>query len=361
QRATGEARGLFLLEFMKESGFAASTFAPEDMRLGRDLLRALASDPGIALVSTNLYDEEEGELLLPPYTIVERAGLRIGITAASAPMEEVRRLAEEAGMRFEDPADRLPGVLQELDGKTDMIVLLARMELEDAEAIAMESAGLIDVVVMGGQKSGRGGRSYRETGGATYVVAGNRGQALGVARVAIDGREVQAVVGEELVLSRDWPENPEVLASVTEFQRNLNEMMKEHAVTNARSRQAPDGHYYLGAENCASCHVEEYRRWLETPHSDAFQTLVDVDSEALPECFQCHVTGHGDAAGYIPFLETETPLINVQCEVCHGKGTEHARDGSYGKSLLMESCATCHDPENSPDFDPEVYWLMMEH
>jgi mono/diheme cytochrome c family protein len=88
---------------------------------------------------------------------------------------------------------------------------------------------------------------------------------------------------------------------------------------------------------------------------------VTAKREALPECFGCHVTGHGDPAGYDPAVDAGKDLVNVQCEVCHGKGTAHARDGTWGKSLLMQSCAQCHDPENSPDFDPHVYWLMIEH
>ena len=84
-------------------------------------------------------------------------------------------------------------------------------------------------------------------------------------------------------------------------------------------------------------------------------------ADALPECYGCHVTGHGDPAGYDPTVAGSESLLDVQCEVCHDKGSRHTRDGGYGSSLLMETCVSCHNPENSPDFDLEVYWLMMEH
>ncbi len=73
------------------------------------------------------------------------------------------------------------------------------------------------------------------------------------------------------------------------------------------------------------------------------------------------MTGHGDATGYRPGATAKPTLTGVQCEVCHDKGTRHARDGSYGRSLLMDGCGRCHDETNSPDFDPETYWLMIEH
>ena len=83
--------------------------------------------------------------------------------------------------------------------------------------------------------------------------------------------------------------------------------------------------------------------------------------EAMPECFACHVTGQGDPTGYSPVGQDPDRLANVQCEVCHGMGTRHSRDGSFGKARLMNVCVDCHDETNSPDFDPEIYWLMIEH
>jgi len=90
------------------------------------------------------------------------------------------------------------------------------------------------------------------------------------------------------------------------------------------------------------------------------------------ECLPCHVTGWGQPGGYAIPQEGSSPeaiasqqlaerMVGVQCEVCHGKGSEHARDGSFGRGLLMEKCNDCHDEENSPDWDAEVYWRMIEH
>ena len=142
---------------------------------------------------------------------------------------------------------------------------------------------------------------------------------------------------------------------------NLNSLMKDVAVAEAFERKAPDGHYFLGAESCASCHQTEYEIWMETPHAHAFATLVEAGSDALPECYMCHVTGHADPSGYDPRVVDARGFVNVQCEVCHDKGSRHSRDGDYGAELLMEGCARCHDEENSPDFHPEVYWRMIEH
>ena len=43
---------------------------------------------------------------------------------------------------------------------------------------------------------------------------------------------------------------------------------------------------------------------------------------------------------------------SVQCESCHGKGTLHGTEGMVTR-VTKESCITCHDATNDPDFDFE--------
>ena len=65
------------------------------------------------------------------------------------------------------------------------------------------------------------------------------------------------------------------------------------------------------------------------------------------------------------------------CESCHGPGGNHNRaelQGTdeekerYRKALVVTKqeardshCATCHDLDNSPDFDFDTYWPDVEH
>jgi hypothetical protein len=209
---------------------------------------------------------------------------------------------------------------------------------------------MIDVVIVGNREKDRG-FVHPEHGGALYITAGDRGQVLGIAKVALGEEGAAAMRGETFTLSKRVPEKPEIREMVDDFQRNLNSLLREQAVAQAAQRASPDGHFYLGEQTCARCHRVEAQIWSKSAHAHAFQTLVDADAESLPECFRCHVTGSGDPSGYVPGSLEAVTFENVQCEACHGKGTRHARDGSYGEGLLLDSCITCHTPENSPDFD----------
>ena len=39
---------------------------------------------------------------------------------------------------------------------------------------------------------------------------------------------------------------------------------------------------------------------------------------------------------------------------------EHARDGRW-RAQAKDSCTTCHDEENSPNFDYATYWEKIKH
>ena len=116
---------------------------------------------------------------------------------------------------------------------------------------------------------------------------------------------------------------------------------------------------------CARCHSESARTYAESAHSQAFQTLVAKGQQDNPECVSCHVVGFEWANGYDRVAHTEVPgrpaLKNVQCEACHGYGTQHARGEGDWLQAARESCVLCHDQANSPDFDYESYWAKIAH
>ncbi|MCA9752892.1 MAG: hypothetical protein KC591_11925 [Gemmatimonadetes bacterium] len=359
QAGTFEERAVFLAEMMRTMGYDATTLGDGEIRLSADVLREML--PGtLPLVSANLEDRKTGRLFLPATRVVEKRGVRVGITAVTRVTDAMAPAWEDAGLRARPVEEALRAVLPDLRRRADVIVLLARMSVAESKELIEAIGGGVDVVVAGDVRDGRG-RTLAENTGAVFVSAANRGRSVGLAELVLgpDHRSAGAIA-DEIVLHRSVPENPDVLAIVDEFQSNLNAAMRDRTVLQT-TRRSSDGEYYLGAQNCAQCHAREYEIWTETPHSTAFRTLEERDKEFLPECYACHVTGHGDRAGYDPTIRGAADLVNVQCEVCHGKGSTHSRDGSYGRELLMQACSRCHDADNSPDWDAEVYWRMIEH
>lgn len=133
--------------------------------------------------------------------------------------------------------------------------------------------------------------------------------------------------------------------------------------------------YYVGSNQCASCHAPAHAFWQKTNHGHAIQTLIDRDKQYDQSCVGCHVVGYekpgGSVVGKLSYahtlengMEITKELANVGCEVCHGPGSAHVVAAYTGKDPkphierdVDESlCAgSCHVPEHSPRFDYPIY------
>jgi len=81
---------------------------------------------------------------------------------------------------------------------------------------------------------------------------------------------------------------------------------------------------YVGILKCKICHQDEYKVWAGTKHSQAWAALKSEEQQKA-ECAKCHQTG--GAAN-----------PNVQCEACHGPGSE------YSKPMIMNKAKWDADP-----------------
>ena len=139
---------------------------------------------------------------------------------------------------------------------------------------------------------------------------------------------------------------------------------------------------------CATCHADKTTEWGETGHATKLERAVNGhDSDHYSEnCISCHTLGfnkaatavnggfddilgappnwgttaaeaRGDTAGnFFKVLQdgnfAKLPAAlqaksNIQCENCHGAGSEHKGDPSkISTSLAAGNCGSCHDSLN---------------
>ena len=149
---------------------------------------------------------------------------------------------------------------------------------------------------------------------------------------------------------------------------------------------------YMGIDTCALCHsggqiaMDKVDPWSKTEHATMFSRGIDgqVFSFYNSECFPCHTVGYDTdprtahngnfyeistnlgwtvpsvlTNGNWASMETNYPTLanvaNIQCENCHGPGSEHAvnmigyspSDTNYtyliSKDFGEGDCAQCHD------------------
>jgi predicted CXXCH cytochrome family protein len=110
---------------------------------------------------------------------------------------------------------------------------------------------------------------------------------------------------------------------------------------------------YVGWKRCAMCHSDISGDWQKGRHAHAFESLKKTGQENLPACLGCHVTGYEQDGGFIDF-DITPEMISVQCEECHGRGSEHAVNPA-GKVLVkapgVDLCRRCHTEGQDPAFD----------
>jgi 2',3'-cyclic-nucleotide 2'-phosphodiesterase (5'-nucleotidase family) len=346
----------YLSELMKSDGF--------DERV-RDL-------PFIErLVSANVQPADDRHKPLAPYVIREvtlKRGvpgktLKVGVVGFTEPKPSMGAETQSvyAGYRIEDPFEAAKRVLPELKQKVDFIVALAYMPQDKAQRLASENAE-IDTVI--GARQVNSMDEPQHFNRATITYAYNQTKYLGELRVYLKGdgsveNQVNRYVGLDSVI----PDDPRALDVVTEAH---NEFTNEQKTNTESASQAAIQNVglkspFVGVETCAACHADQKAVWDKTGHAHAMATLERKNEQFDNECVRCHVVGF-DKGGFQSLITTPQ-LANVQCESCHGPGSEHAANPvkGYGHMETPVGCTQCHTQVNSPDFNFETYWPKVKH
>ena len=140
---------------------------------------------------------------------------------------------------------------------------------------------------------------------------------------------------------------------------------------------------YLGINTCALCHSggllasNIVTPWSQTAHASAFAMAINGEStdHFSKNCISCHVVGFDantnsanggfdDVAAQVgwtfptvlaptnwAYMQAVYPSLanvaNIQCENCHGPGSQHAyslgNTNLISKTLATGNCAQCHD------------------
>jgi len=145
---------------------------------------------------------------------------------------------------------------------------------------------------------------------------------------------------------------------------------------------------YIGHDQCKVCHNKkpqgsQWAVWKEMKHAHAFDALKSDAAKKIAaerglakppheeaQCVKCHVTAYD-----VETMETPSkikPADSVQCETCHGPGSDHLKDGRdvmFKKKTAEEvdwmanlkvveeaNCLACHN-EESPTWNPEQFTL----
>ncbi len=348
----------FLCEVTGDFGFDGIGLGEADLNYGLPFLREMIDLYGLPFTSANVVDRETGELILPEYLVVQKNGIKFGLVSVLGMSKKIITMTDtDSGLEVKDPVAVLRELLPRMRREVDTVVLLGHLGEGNTDTLIREVKG-IDICIMG--HTNRTLKNERIVEDAIYLAAPHEGRYVGRADIFIEQSDGKVMAVDVSLNSMDdsVEHDPEMLARVEAYKDSFVEFKLAKRAAFPRDLGA-EKETYLGERSCKSCHEDTWTAYAESAHNQAFTTIRKKGQTNEPECILCHTTGYRYKNGYSeerPFNK----LTNVQCEACHGYGTEHSRDGKW-RAQAQDACITCHDKENSPEFDYAVYWEKIKH
>lgn len=338
-----------------------------------------------------IYDDEQ---FFRSTKIIEIAGRKIGLTAVLGD-DELKKLqgAVDSELQLIPVATALPQAIERLqEAKCDLQILIVNASLDEARRLAQQYPAFDVVVSSNGQGEPTIAPEPIESNGrvTSLIQVGSKGMHVGVLGFYSEGGQLTSRY-QRVPLDARFEDSEAMKVVFKAYQTKLALMPPRDL--QIEPKKHPSGRHFAGNEVCMDCHEHAYEIWEDGhggdggPHARATKDLTDpgervwVTREKDPECLSCHVTGWSPQ-GYFPY---ETGYIKLDdevlhgngCENCHGPCKEHveAEEGDNKDEQLRrrkeidvtleqarkELCFTCHDLDNSPDFNFDEYWPIVEH
>lgn len=145
--------GESIVKVMNAIGYDAMAPGNHDFNYGQERLIELSNITEFPILAANIV-KEDGETLLNPYTIKEIGGLKVGIFGLTTPDTTFMTHPKNVeGLTFNDPVAAAKETVTELKDKTDIIVALTHVGMDESASITSvkiaEEVEGIDLIIDG--------------------------------------------------------------------------------------------------------------------------------------------------------------------------------------------------------------------
>ncbi|NOY26336.1 MAG: hypothetical protein GXP62_10735, partial [Oligoflexia bacterium] len=354
-RLDRDGRARVVLQASASVGVDVWVPGPSDL-LSLSVKELQASTAPLALSAT--WTDQDGVLLFPPATVLERDGRRLGVIGLSAAVEA----PDLAGLvQTRDPVEATRDALASLPEDVDLVVVLGSVNDDQADRVATEVPGIAALLTTSGRNYDdvrvvKGVPIFESTDRGRFIQAlsthlgSTSGQPLELRPDAKDWRALVTLraqgastssakqadaqlsalsAGRNLAWleSRPLAEDLDGPARVTHILGRFKQQVLDDASQRAAAARPPSTPGYATASACTTCHLDEFARWTFTDHAKAWQSLIVRKATGNAECLPCHTTGFGQPGGLGELTTLALRAFkDVQCEACHGPMKHHPDD-----------------------------------
>ncbi|MFH1843488.1 MAG: hypothetical protein ABIF77_09815 [bacterium] len=210
----------FLCRETESLGLDAIGLGTWDLNYGLEFLQSVRAAYHLPFTCANVRRLGASEPLLPPYLVVERAGISFGICSVVMPNhEKLSRSKQLDNLVMEDPLVALRRVLTDLRPQVQVVVLLSQLGRTATNEL-LEQVDGIDIAIVGNSRTCY--RDEKYVGDTLLLGAVFEGRCIGRAdlRFGPDGSfQVDRI--EVSQLTARYPDDPDTAAKVAEFKQKL--------------------------------------------------------------------------------------------------------------------------------------------
>jgi hypothetical protein len=336
----------------KEMGVVAHNLGAAELAWGPKELTAIARAAHVPFVSANACDEQS-KLLFAPAVLVERAGSKVLLVGVVAPKFAT------AGISVRDPRTAVLDALAKYPpAKRDAVIVLAYLPADELRSLA-SALPEVDLIVGGPTR-----QSIEPEQVGPVVVAAVTNKGKFIAHFTAPPEPGARWQGQIVEMTEKYPTDVKQQEVLQAFRQELEEQDLPASQTGFAAEipaNAPASFRIAGTASCQACHQEDCQSWQNSAHAHAWETLVKQDAHVDAYCQQCHTTGFGIPGGFVSAKQSAL-FTNVGCESCHGPSQAHVdQPATKTPFVATDQCLRCHDRENSPKFDYQVYWDKISH
>ena len=332
-------------------GLKAHNVGGSEAAFGAAVLRQIVDEQIVPVFSTNVCDQA-GKPIGEKVRWISAGGNRIAVLGVMDP-----KFSSDQ-MQVLPAQQSILNAMEAFEEKPDAILVLAYLPRPALMELA-KALPEVDVIV-----GGPTGQTISPTrvGAVLVTSATNKGKFL--VQLDYDPDRDQRFEAKVVELDESWSNDPDQVANLKIYHERLAAKDFESPFTGVKKSVAQlmdSKDHFVGNAKCQTCHVADCQHYTTTKHSVAWETLVNKDSHVDPYCQQCHTTGYGSELGFVS-IKKSPDLFDVGCESCHGPSSRHCEKTTI-KTVYdaRDQCLQCHDRENSPLFDYDLYWPKILH
>lgn len=199
------SKGENAVKILNATGYDFMTPGNHDFNYGVDRLIELGKESDFKILSSNI-EYKDGNRVFDEYEIVDMNGLKVGIFGLTTPETAIKTNPKNVeGIEFEDPIEASKEIVDKLEDKTDVIVAIAHVGLDESSCVTSkeiaEKVKGIDVIIDGHSHTKLD--SGLAVGDTLIAQTGEYDQNIGKVDIEVDDHKVVSKKAE-LLKSEDY-------------------------------------------------------------------------------------------------------------------------------------------------------------